>query len=525
MRTRRIGARARASLIVAARAAMLATRRAAEGSAAGDASPTPGGSMERGTAILVTLVAYKALLLGLGVWGARRTRDEADFYLGGRALGPWVAAISASASGASAWTIMGVSGAAYATGLSALWIFPACVGGIAFNWFVLAPGLRRLSAERDALTVTELLAGPRDAPGAGLVRSVASTIILVSLGFYVCSQFQGAGKTFASTFDMDPTTAILLGAGIVVVYTLVGGFWAVSLTDTLQGLLMAATSVALPVAALLEVGGPGALLDGLGAVEQDGFTSLTRHLPLWGAVGFVLGTLGIGLGFPGQPHIVCRLMALRPDASSLRRARLISVGWGTVVFSGMMVLGLCGRLLLPALADSEQVFVEATTALFPPVLAGVMIAAVLSAIMSTADSQLLVAGSAVTHDLGLGGNDERARLLRSRLVVLGLSAGAVAAAVLTDAKIFNRVLFAWGAMGAAFGPPLVVTVLRGPVGASRTALAMVVGCVASVVAYYAGLAPEEKALERVLPYALSFAVVLWPGGGRAADTLPVGATD
>ncbi len=473
--------------------------------------------MDRSTAILVTLVTYKLVLLSLGVWGARRTSSTADYFLGGRSLGPWVAAISASASGASAWTIMGVSGAAWSSGLSALWIFPACVGGIAFNWFVLAPGLRRLSAERNALTVTELLAGPRGAPLSGAIRSVASLIVLVSLGFYVCSQFQGAGKTFSATFDISRTESVLIGAGVVVLYTLIGGFWAVSLTDTLQGLLMAATAVILPVAALIEVGGFGALFDGMAQVDKEGFLSLTKNMPLWSGVGFVAGTLGIGLGFPGQPHVVCRLMALRPGDRSLRQARLIAVSWGAVVFTGMLLLGWCGRLLLPALADGEQVFVEATNSLFSPMVAGVMIAAVLSAIMSTADSQLLVAGSAVTHDMGLGGSNQRTVLLRSRLVVLGLSGFAVAAAALSDESIFNQVLFAWGAMGAAFGPLLVVTVLRGPVSPGRSLSAMLVGCSASVVAYYTVSEPSAKALERVLPYALAFAIALWPARRSSAS--------
>ncbi|MDG2148278.1 MAG: sodium/proline symporter [Planctomycetota bacterium] len=469
--------------------------------------------MDRSTAIIITLVVYKVVLLALGIWGARRTRDTTDYYLGGRTLGPWVAAISASASGASAWTILGVSGAAFASGLSALWIFPACVGGIAFNWLVLAPGVRRLSLKRNALTITELLAGPPGSRLSAPIRIIASLIIIVSLGFYVCSQFQGAGKTFGATFDIERTESVLLGAGIVVLYTMVGGFWAVSLTDTLQGLLMAATAVALPIAALVEVGGIGGLIDGLQQTSPD-YLSITKDMPLWAGIGFVAGSLGIGLGFPGQPHIIVRLMALRAGAQAIRQARFIALGWSVIVFTGMLLLGFCGRLLLPGLLDGEQVFVEATNILFSPVVAGVVIAAVLSAIMSTADSQLLVASSSVTQDLGLGGSNSRTMLLRSRLVVLTLSAGAVIAAVVNDESIFNQVLFAWGAMGAAFGPLLIVTVLRGPVSPVRTLLAMVVGCTASVVAYRSGLQDSEKYIERVVPYLLAFAVIYCPTPGR-----------
>jgi len=472
--------------------------------------------MSREDAVLITLVAYKVVLLGMGVLGARRTHDAADFFLGGRKLGPVVAAVSASASGASAWTMLGVSGAAYAGGLSAIWVLPACVGGIAFNWYVLAPGLRRLESTRNAITVTELLAGPEGQPYGRSIRWVASVIVLLSLGFYVCSQFLGAGKTFATTFDIPRSQAVLLGASIVVLYTLVGGFWAVSLTDTLQGLLMAATAIIVPIVAMVEVGGLDALLEGLRGVEQPGFLSLTKDLPLMAGIGFVVGMLGIGLGFPGQPHIVNRLMALRPDKRSLVVARRVAVAWGIVVFIGMLVLGLAGRVLIPVLADTETVFVAATNQLFPPVLAGVMLAAVLSAIMSTADSQLLVAGSAVTHDLGLGGHSQRSLLLRSRLVVLALSAGAAVAAATTDETIFSQVLFAWGALGAAFGPLLVITVLRGPVTPGRTLAAMTAGGGLSIGVYYAF--PEQAdGSWKLAPYALSALIALWPsGGGRSA---------
>ncbi|MBL4682958.1 MAG: hypothetical protein JKY37_00090, partial [Nannocystaceae bacterium] len=183
--------------------------------------------MSEATAILITLVAYKIVLIGIGVAASRRTADAADFFLGGRRLGPGVAALSASASSSSAWTLLGVSGAAYAWGIASIWIVPACVGGFALNWYVLAPRLRRHSAAEGSLTVTEVLAGFGEGPWPRRIRVVASVIVLVSLLTYVASQFQGAGKTFAETFDMSQSSAALLGAAIVVAYTILGGFWAV----------------------------------------------------------------------------------------------------------------------------------------------------------------------------------------------------------------------------------------------------------------------------------------------------------
>lgn len=468
----------------------------------------------RETAVLLTLVLYKIVLLAIGILSRKRTRDGEDYFLGGRKLGPLVASISASASSSSAWTLLGVSGAAYAWGISALWLFPSCVGGFLLNWYLVAPALQRYSRQTGALTVTEVLAGPQNRPLHKPISVVASLIVLVSMGAYVASQFLSAGKTFNETFGLPIATSILIGGSVVVFYTLLGGFWAVSLTDTLQGLMMAATAVLLPVAALVAVGGPSGLWEGLQAVPIDGYTSPTRHLPAAAALGLIVTYFGIGMGYPGQPHVVNRFMALREGEKVMVQARRLAVGWALIVYSGMLLLGLCGRVLFQELADREVVFVSATNELFPPVLAGIMVAAVLSAIMSTADSQLLVAASAVTHDLKLGGGSTAGMLRRSRMVVVLLSFGALGGAIFGSQEIFSSVLFAFTAMGAAFGPALLVTVLRGPVAPSRTLIAMVLGFAISVAAYsYPGT--QGTAWERVFPILVGLLVILFPGS-RAA---------
>jgi sodium/proline symporter len=479
--------------------------------------------VSRAAAVLITLVAYKALLLAIGLVARARTRDGLDFFLGGRRLGPTVAAISASASSSSAWTLLGVSGFAYLWGLSAVWIFPACVGGFLFNWYLLAPRLRTLSRRTGAVTVTEILAGPRG-PWQRPIVWTASLIVLFSLTIYVAAQFQASGKTFAETFDLSPWSSILIGSGVVVAYTLLGGFWAVSLTDTLQGLVMALTALVLPVVALTAVGGPAALAEGLAGVGQAGYLSLTGGAAGATGLGFVLGLLGIGLGYPGQPHVVNRFMALRKGEGAMRRARRIAMGWALVVYAGMILLGLCGRLLHENLADGERVFISVANEHLPPLLSGVMIAAVLSAIMSTADSQLLVAASSVSHDLAPAGRGGAGPLLRSRLVVVGLSAAAIAAALLGSEEIFRPVLFAWTALGAAFGPLLVVTVLRGPVPGGRTLAAMLAGFVVAVLGHLfaeAVLGREARAFGgRVLPFVASLAVIFLPPGSVSSGTTP-----
>lgn len=464
--------------------------------------------MSRELAVLVTLIAYKCALVGIGLYFRRRTHDQDDFYLGGRRLGPWVAAISASASSSSAWTLLGVSGAAYAWGLSALWLLPGCLGGFLLNWYALAPRLQTWSRSSGAVTVTELVSAV-DEPGWRRALTVlSSVIVLLSLGVYIASQFQGAGKTLAGTFGLPLTTSILAGAVIVVLYTMLGGFWAVSVTDTLQGGLMALTALLLPVASLLAVGGPGMLLAGIEAVPVDGYLAWDRGMGWFAGVGFVLGVLGIGLGYPGQPHVVNRFMALTDRPGALRSARRIAIGWAVIVYTGMLIMGLCGRILVPELSDPELVFVQLTNDLFPAVMSGVVLAAVLSAIMSTVDSQVLVASSTVSHDLALGKRLNWSALTRSRVVVLLISAASIVAALLGPQEIFSRVLFAWAAMGCAFGPLLLTLAWGRQVSPGARMASIAGGFVLSVLAYYwvPSTSAWKGSWERVIPFVVAWVV-------------------
>ena len=194
--------------------------------------------MHNATAILVTLIVYKVVLILIGVWANKRTHSTSDYFLGGRKLGPWVAALSASASSSSAWTLMGVSGAAYLWGLPAIWLFPATLSGFLVNWFYIAPRLSVHSRKMGALTLTDVLATSDSGESIKPLRWMASVIILFCFVFYIASQFDAAGQSFQSTFGIDKNTSIMLGALIVLIYTLLGGFWAVSVSDTLQGIMI-----------------------------------------------------------------------------------------------------------------------------------------------------------------------------------------------------------------------------------------------------------------------------------------------
>ena len=323
--------------------------------------------MERTTVVIITLVIYKLLLIGIGFWASRRNKDEADFFLGGRGLGPVVAAISYSSSASSAWTLLGLSGAAYIVGIRVVWLALGSFIGMLVAWYWIGPRLMAFSRRENHITVTDFLAhGSEGGTRRGIVISV-SVIIILTFAFYVAAQFQGAGNTFSSTFDMGMTESILLGAAIIMVYTLLGGFWAVSVTDTLQGLLMGFTAILLPVAAFMEVGGLSGFLEGLRSVSTPEQLSWTGGNAGLLAAGVVLGSLSIGFGTYGQPHLLVRFMALR-DEKALRQARLITIAWYTVVFGGMCFLGLVGHVLHAGLDNPETVFFTLTESLFPTVI-------------------------------------------------------------------------------------------------------------------------------------------------------------
>ncbi|MEZ6196563.1 MAG: sodium/proline symporter [Planctomycetota bacterium] len=471
--------------------------------------------MDRATIVLVTLVVYKIVLVAIGFLARGRNRDEADFFLGGRGLGPVIAAFSASASSSSAWTLLGASGFAWKEGLAALWLFPACVGGFVLNWLVVAPALRRHPDGRRAVTITDFLAADGRGGTSRGIRVLASLIVVVTFVVYVAAQMKAAGGAFEHVLGYDVRTSIVIGAAIVLFYTLLGGFWAVSLTDTLQGAMMVLAAVILPAVAFAHLGA-GGLVEGIRAVDQPGYASLFGHGAGPAAFGFAMGLLGIGLGYPGQPHVVNRFLALREGPAALARARVVALGWAVLVYTGMILLGLCGRVLFETLPDGKQesLLFHAADTYLHPIVAGVIIAAVLSAVMSTADSQLLVAASSMTHDLGLDWGAQRRSLLVSRLAIVAVVVLSVVLALAKDATIFDRVIYAWSAIGAAFGPLLAVKLMGAR---PRPGLAMT-----SMAVGFASVALHREAMERfgvpgdwggicqnVLPY-LASGLVLAP---------------
>ncbi len=464
------------------------------------------------TVVFITLVVYKLFLIGVGFWAQRRVNSSDDFFLGGRTLGPVVASLSYSASSSSAWTLLGLSGLAYMMGVATVWVALGAVLGMLVAWYWIAPRLLRYSHEHQLITLTDFLSHGVKGHWQKAIVTGASLIILISFAFYVAAQFQGAGNTFATTFAMDVSDAIVLGGIIIMIYTFLGGFWAVSVTDAVQGALMGVTALVLPIMALIAVGGIDGFITGLQQIstsEQLSFSSANAGLM---AIGFVIGSLCIGFGTLGQPHLLVRFMALK-DEKAMRQARIITNVWFAAVFGGMVFLGLVGRIIMPELTNPEEIFFVLTSELFPPIIGAIILAAVLSAVMSTADSQLLVAASSVTHDMGLGKALGGRTLLVSRITIAVLTLGAIVVAIYLPATIFNRALFAWVALGAGFGPIVVMRLAGFSFNGRTIFIAMMVGFTLAVVFYFQPNTPGDI-VERALPF-LTGLLILWFGRQRA----------
>ena len=458
--------------------------------------------------VLATVVAYMGGLLAIGWWARRRSADSSGYFIGERRLGGWVAALSYAAGSSSAWSILGVSGIAFSQGLSAVWLLPGTLTGHLVVWFYMAPRLNRLAHAERLVTVSDVIAldcAPRDRRR---VMLLSAGIIVFSFLFYVAAQFQGAATTFAATFDLAPATSLAIGALIVIAYTLTGGFWAVSLTDALQALLMFACAAVLPVWVVFQLGGPDAFIAAVSGQLTPAQTDLAGGAVGMTAIGFLIGMVSIGFGPPGQPHLQNRIMALT-DRAALNRARLVALTWFVVVLGGMFVLGLAGHAIAAQPGDPERVFFVVAEHLLPAALTGVLLAAVLSAIMSTADSQLLVAASALTVDQGTHS------LPLARLVVAGLGVSAAFLALLLPDSVFSRVLFAWNALGAAFGPTLLCRLFGWRLRVAGVLASVATGFGLTVVFYSLPNTPGDVA-ERAVPFVVAFAILLTTRARRAA---------
>jgi sodium/proline symporter len=414
--------------------------------------------MEVSWSLTLSFIIYTLAIVAVGLYSARyASRSTADYLLARKGLGAWVTALSASASSESGWVTLGLVGTAFSEGLAAIWVAPGCLLGYVFNWWVMARAVNKYSATREIYTIPDLLASIYK-DKALIIRWVSVVVIFFMMTAYVAAQFNAAGKAFEAVFHVKYIFGVLIGFAIVVVYTVSGGFRAVAWTDFIQGILMWTALVFLPILVIIHGGGFGEVFKTLAATDPN-LVKITGSKMGFLALGLVIGWLGIGLGYPGQPHVIIRFMATRDEASIIR-GRIVAMIWGVFVFTGAVFLGLACRAVFGHLVDAEQALPIISIQLLPGALAGLMLAAVLAAICSTADSQLLIASSSISHDLyaRLTGKDLNSRHVvnMDRLAVVLLGVLALLLALTENRVIFSFVLYAWAGLGAAFAPPLIL---------------------------------------------------------------------
>lgn len=403
--------------------------------------------------------SYLLILIGIAIASARfSSKGMTEYFVGGRRMNRFVVAVSTVVSGRSAWLLLGMTGMAYSRGLSAIW---AVVGYIAVEYaliFFYAPRLRRFTETRDCITIPDFFSARFD-DRSGRLRALLILIILIFMTGYVSAQFVAGGKAFSAGFGGGITRGVLFTSIFVFSYTMIGGFLAVSLSDTFQGILMLFALAAVPLLAMLQFGG-----------WQETYTALAAMDaaldPMAISFGVALGFVGIGLGSPGSPHILIRFMSVR-DPRELKFVAHVGTLWNVLMALGAVAIGLLGKLyfsdvsMLPG-ADTEQLFPELARQLMHPFLFGIILAAIFAAIMSTADSQLLVAASGLVRDLYeklIRRGDQlpqRSLVIYSRLAVTLLVLISTLLALLAEDLVFWLVLFAWAGMGASIGPTSIL---------------------------------------------------------------------
>ena len=417
--------------------------------------------VENNITIGFTFVVYLLVMLGIGLIAWKRTNNLSDYILGGRSLGPWTAAISAGASDMSGWLLLGLPGAAYVSGLSASWIAVGLLIGTWLNWLIVARRLRVYSYKAsDALTLPDFFA-KRFRDTSHLLRVVSAIFILMFFLFYTSSGLVAGGKLFETVFGFDYTAAVTVGTLAIIAYTFFGGFLAVSWTDLIQGLMRAVALLIVPIVALTELGGFGGSASQILAENPDmlkWFTDASTGEAL-SAIG-IISSLAWGLGYFGQPHILARFAAIRSE-KDIPTARRIAVTWSGLTLACAVAVGLLGLVYMTRdLGDGETIFMVMVNAIFHPVIAGVLLAAILAAVMSTADSQLLVSSSALTDDFykSLLRKDASQNELVwvGRLSVVAIAVIAYTLALNPDSTVLGLVSYAWAGFGAAFGPALIM---------------------------------------------------------------------
>ncbi len=442
------------------------------------------------TGVLISLGLYFLLMIAIGVWAYFKSSNDSEGYmLGGRNLSPGVAALSAGASDMSGWLLLGLPGYMYSSGLVSIWIALGLTLGALANYLIVAPRLRVYTEVADnAITLPDYFAN-RFEDKSHMLRVISAIVIILFFTVYTAASLAGGGKLFDSALGLSYNTGLWVTAGVVVAYTLFGGFLAVSTTDFVQGVIMLFAMIIVPIVAFTDLGGVAATTNAIRNIDPS-MLNIFNGMTFLG----ILSLMAWGLGYFGQPHIIVRFMAIR-SVKDVPTARNIGMSWMIVSLIGALMTGFAGRAYVQKTAmtldDPETIFLVFTDFLFHPLVSGFLLAAILAAIMSTISSQLLVVSSSLTRDVYKLFFDQEAsegrQVLVGRISVVLVAVVAIFLASDPDSSVLSLVSNAWAGFGAAFGPLVIISLMWKRMNRNGALAGMIVGALTVIIWIYGGL--------------------------------------
>jgi len=469
--------------------------------------------------MIAVFVAYIVILIGIVVYSARRSKTNVDFVLGGKKISGFSLALSERATGESAWLLLGLTGHAYAEGMAAIWVALGCVSGILFLWIFMAEPLQKLTEKTGALTVPGLFS----AKFKGTQRSfgiLSSLIIIFFFVLYIAAQFSGAGKIFNDTFNIDPFWGMVIGSSLVTLYTMLGGFITVVATDAFQAVLMVITCVALPIIAL-----GIAATNNINIAEAISNASYTIPLNIESvkqATGglLILNGLSWAFGYTGQPQLLTRMMAMR-NKKETQQSRWLAIIWTLLAYTGAFLIGVIGYQLVQAglfgeaassvANDAEKIMPLMVMTLLNPILAGILLSGAVSAMMSTASSQLMVVSSSMTEDFYLHVTkkkiEERRMLALNKILTLAVGLVGFVLAITMEDTVYGLVSYAWSGIGASFGPAIVLLLFWKKLSRAGVFAGLITGTISAVI-WKTWLVDITGVSERLASYLLAFSLAI-----------------
>jgi len=469
--------------------------------------------------MITVFIAYIAVLIGIVVYSAQRSKTNSDFVLGGKKISGFSLALSERATGESAWLLLGLTGHAYAEGMAAIWVALGCVAGILFLWIFMAEPLQSITEKTGALTVSGLFSRTFEGTNRKF-GTLSSGIIIFFFVLYIAAQFSGAGKIFNDTFNIDPFWGMVIGSSLVTLYTMLGGFITVVATDAFQAVLMVVTCVVLPIVALSIAATYH--IDFAQTLMQASYTVPLNISSVKQATGglLILNGLSWAFGYTGQPQLLTRMMAMR-NKRETQQSRWLAIAWTLLAYIGAFLIGIIGYKLVQVGALGENAALVATDAekilpvmvmtLLNPILAGILLSGAISAMMSTASSQLMVVSSSITEDLvnpfANKAINERRMLLLNKLFTLAVGLIGFVLAITMKDTVYGLVSYAWSGIGASFGPAIILLLFWKKFSRAGVFASLISGTLFSVI-WKTWLVDSTGISERLASYVLAFTMAI-----------------